>query len=109
VNTESGPAGQVFRGVRHILARRRAVAGLHAAYPCQILRPEPPGLFAFRRAAPTGAILCLFNVTESWQHLPETWARGEGATRMHDLLSDEPVGLHHGNIALPPYARVWLA
>jgi amylosucrase len=109
VNTDTGPAGQVFRGVRHILARRRAVAGLHAAYPCQILRPEPPGLFAFRRAAPTGAILCLFNVTESWQHLPETWARGEGATRMHDLLSDEPVGLHHGNIALPPYARVWLA
>jgi amylosucrase len=53
-------------------------AGLHAGHPCQILRTEAPGLFAFRREAPTGAILCLFNFTESWQHLPEAWARAEG-------------------------------
>ena len=106
---DPGPAGRVFRGTRHILARRRATPGLHAAHPCQILRTEAPGLFAFRRAAPTGAILGLFNFTESWQHLPEAWARGQGASRMHDLLSDEPVASHHGNIALPPYARVWLA
>lgn len=107
-NTDTGPAGRVFRGTRHILARRRAVAGLHAAHPCQILKPDAPGLFAFRRAAPTGPILCLFNVTEIWQQLSESWARAKGASRMHDLLSDQPVGLHHGNIALPPYARVWL-
>ncbi len=105
---DTGPTGQVFRGTRHILARRRATPGLHAGHPCQILRTEAPGLFAFRREAPTGAILCLFNFTEAWQHLPEAWARAEGASRMHDLLSDQPVAAHHGNIALPPYARVWL-
>jgi amylosucrase len=106
---DPGPSGQVFRGTRHILARRRAVAGLHAGHPCQILTPPAPGLFAFRRAAPTGAILCLFNFTEHWQSLPEAWARAEGASLMHDLLSDQPVTPHHGNLALPPYARVWLA
>ena len=74
----------------------------------QILRAEAAGVFAFRRDAPTGAILCLFNFTEGWQHLPEGWLRAEGASRMHDLLSDQPVQLHAGDLALPPYARVWL-
>ena len=32
-----------------------------------------------------------------------------GAVRMQDELSNHPVEAHHGNIALPPYARVWLA
>ncbi len=64
---DPGPAGQVFRGTRHILARRRATPGLHAGHPCQILHPEAPGVFAFRRAAPTGAILCLFNFSEGWR------------------------------------------
>jgi len=27
---------------------------------------------------------------------------------MHDALSDGAVTAFHGNIALPPYARVWL-
>jgi hypothetical protein len=27
---------------------------------------------------------------------------------MHDTLSDAPVAVHHGNVALPPYARAWL-
>lgn len=109
---DTGPAGQVFRGTRHILARRRAVQGLHGAVPCQILHPETPGLFAFRRAAPAGAIVCLFNFTEHWLNLPESWARdmvaAAGTGGLHDLLSDRTVTSHHGAIALPPYARVWL-
>ncbi|MEZ5798044.1 MAG: alpha-amylase family protein [Paracoccaceae bacterium] len=109
VQTSDGAAAQVYRGTRHILARRRATPELHAAHPTEILRAGAPGLFAFRRAAPTGAVLGLFNFTETWLHLPQDWARAEGAARMHDLLSDGRVEAHHGNIALPPYARVWLA
>ncbi|MBK6466221.1 MAG: hypothetical protein IPF96_04555 [Rhodobacter sp.] len=104
----SDAAAVVFRGTRAILARRRAVPGLHGGVPTQILRAEAAGVFGFRRDAPTGAILCLFNFTEGWQHLPEGWLRAEGASRMHDLLSDQPVQLHAGDLALPPYARVWL-
>ena len=58
--------------------------------------------------APTGTLLCLFNFAESWAHVPEGWARAQGVTRMHDELSGHPVETHHGNIVLPPYARVWL-
>jgi amylosucrase len=105
----STAAGMVFTGVRHILSRRRATPALHAAYPTQILSCDTPGLFAFRRAAPTGALVCLFNFTEHWQHVPESWIRAQGASRMHDELSEAPVAVHHGNVALPPYARVWIA
>ncbi|MEF3048044.1 alpha-amylase family glycosyl hydrolase [Pseudotabrizicola sp. L79] len=104
----TSPAAQVFWATRHILQRRRAVPGLHAGYGTRILHCDQPGVFAFARLAPTGPVLCLFNFTENWQHLPESWARMQGAGQMHDLLSDHPVETHGGMIALPPYARVWL-
>ena len=102
------PAARVFRGTRHILSRRRATPGLHAANPTVVCDSSNAGLLAVARRAPTGTILCVFNFTENWQHLSEGWARAQGVTQMHDALSDAPVATFHGNIALPPYARVWL-
>ena len=107
-DSDPGPAGQVFRGTRHILAQRRATPALHAAHPQQIIDLGLPGVFAQRRAAPTGPLLGLYNLSESWQHLPEAQARALGVTAMHDALSDAPVLTHAGRIVLPPYARVWL-
>lgn len=101
-------ASRVWLGVRHILARRRATPALHAAHPIRVVACETPQVMAFRRDAPTGTLLCLFNFAESWAHVPEAWAREQGVTRMHDELSNHPVETHHGNIVLPPYARVWL-
>jgi amylosucrase len=102
------PSARMFRGTRHILARRRATPALHAGYGTRVVFPETAGIFAFQRLAPTGVVLCLFNFTEGWQHIPEGWLRAHGVTRMHDALSDYPVGVYHGNVSLPPYARVWL-
>ncbi|MBU9697744.1 DUF3459 domain-containing protein [Rhodobacteraceae bacterium HSP-20] len=102
-------ASRVWLGVRHILQRRRATPALHAAHPIRVVPCDIPQILAFRRDAPTGTLLCLFNFAESWAHVPEDWARAQGATRMQDELSNHPVETHHGNIALPPYARVWLA
>ncbi len=100
---------RVWLGLRHILARRRATPALHASHPIRVVACDVPQVFAFRRDAPTGSLLCLFNFSESWAHLPESFARAQGAVRMHDALSDQQVTAHHGNIALPPYARVWLS
>ena len=102
-------ASRVWLGLRHILARRRATAALHAAHPIRVVACDAAQVLAFRRDAPTGTILCLFNFAESWAHVPEGWARAQGVVRMHDELSNHPVETHHGNIVLPPYARVWLA
>ncbi|MBL9049595.1 MAG: alpha-amylase [Tabrizicola sp.] len=102
------PSAQVFRGTKAILARRRATEALHAAHPIRVVPTGIDALFAFQRLAPTGTLLGLFNFTERWQHLPEQIARTLGATQLHDALSGTPVLPHHGQIALPPYARVWL-
>lgn len=107
-HSDDSPAGEVFRGTKRILARRKATEALHGAYPVQIVDPGIAGIFAFVRKAPTGPLLCLFNMTEHWVNLPESFARAQGVTRMHDALSDHAVIAHHGEIALPPYARVWL-
>jgi amylosucrase len=107
-HSDTGPAGQVFAGTSHILARRKAVPALHGGNPVEVVRLGMTGLFAFRRIAPTGVLLALFNMTEHWLHLPEQQARDLGVTAMHDALSDQPVETHLGQIALPPYARVWL-
>ncbi len=103
------PAGRVFRGVRDILARRRATKALHGGFPTEVIETGVSGLFAFIRRAPTGPVLCLFNMTERWLHLPEVQVRSLGVTAMHDALSDAPVVTHGGNVVLPPYARVWLS
>jgi amylosucrase len=102
------PEARVLAGVRTILARRAATPELHAAYPTVIADTHQNGLFAFVRQAPTGALVCVFNFTEFWTTLRHDWLCAQGATRMHDALSDAEVTLDDGHLLLPPYARVWL-
>jgi amylosucrase len=102
------PDARVLAGVRSILARRAATPELHAAYPTVIADTHQNGLFAFIRQAPTGALVCLFNFTEFWTTLRHDWVLAQGATRLHDALSDAAVTLDDGHLLLPPYARVWL-
>ena len=106
--TADHPSGRVFRGVRHILARRRATPALHAGTPTRVINAQQPGVFALARMAPTGTVLCLYNFTENWVHLGADWARAQGVTSMHDALSDAAVSTPGAILALPPYARVWL-
>ena len=103
-----GPAGQVYEGVRHIIARRAATSELHAGYPTLIADTHQEGLFAFVRKAPAGALVCVFNFTEAWTSLRYDWAHARGATLCEDALSDSHVALDEGRILLPPYARLWL-
>ena len=104
----STPGGQVFAGVRHIMERRRNTPELHAGHALHIIDPPTRGVFACLHAAPTGALLCLFNFTENWTAVPGEWALSHGVTQFHDALSDQLVVLSDGNVALPPYGRIWL-
>lgn len=101
-------SSRAFLGVKHILARRRATPGLHAAHPTRILDTGLPAVFAVQRQDPMTSILCLFNFSENWQHLSADWLRAQGVTQFHDALSDADVSLHDNNLALPPFGRVWL-
>ena len=102
------PEALVFHGTRTIMSRRKATPELHAGHATQIIDTPEPGLFALIHEAPTGALLCLFNFTENWTSVPGEWALNHGVRDLHDALSDRPVALQDGNIALAPYARVWL-
>lgn len=103
------PAARVFAGTRHILARRRATPALHAGNATQIVRCDAAQIFAFTRQTPTGNLLCLFNFSESWVNLPVGWLYAQGITHLHDDLSDHPVAVHDGMVALPPFARAWIS
>ncbi len=106
-DSATAPA-RVWRGVRHILERRRAMPEFHAAYPTLIVDTGQNNLFAFVRRAPTNAVVCLYNFTEFWTTISANWAVAQGARLFHDGLSDHPVGHEDGRILLPPYARLWL-
>ncbi len=101
-------AARVHDGLRHIIARRAATPEFHAANPTIILRTGNPALFAHARRAPTGSVVCLSNFQPVWTAIPTSWAIQQGATQLHDALSDAPVGTPDGAIPLPPYARVWV-
>lgn len=102
------PEGRILAGLRAILTARAATPGLHGAVPVAVLDSPVPGVFAFARQAPTGTIVCLFNVTESWQHLPRGWVTTQGVTAWRDLLSGGDVTTEGDRLTLPPYGRVWL-
>ena len=102
------PAARVWRGVRAILERRRAMPEFHGANPTVIVDTGQANLFAFVRKAPTNAVVCIYNFRESWAALAADWAAAHGALQFTDGLSGNPVGLHDGRILLPPYARLWL-
>mgnify|MGYP001812936575 FL=1 len=102
------PEALVYQGTKNILARRRVTPELHAGHPTRILDAPEPGIFALIHDAPTGGLLCLFNFTENWTSVPGEWALDQGLRDLHDALSDRAVSLSDGNVALPPYGRVWL-
>jgi amylosucrase len=102
------PSARVFRGTKAILARRKATPALHAAHPVRVVPSGNDAVLAVQRLAPTGVLLGLFNFTEHWQHIPESWVRALGVTALRDELSDAVVTPHAGQVVLPPYGRVWL-
>ncbi|MFN0115112.1 MAG: amylosucrase [Paracoccaceae bacterium] len=102
------PAARVFRGVKHILARRRAVPELHAGVPTLVAGTGDPAVLAVLRQAPTGTVVQLYNFSESWRHLPADSLSAFGVRSFFDEISETQVTLYDGNIALPPYARVWM-
>ena len=102
------PAARVWHGTRHILARRKATPELHSGFPVHVLDAPAKGVFALKHEAPTGALVCLFNVTEEPAGVPGEWVLGQGARDLHDALTDRAAALSNGNVILPPYGTVWL-
>ncbi len=102
------PEGRILSGLRHIVDRRAATPEFHARHATEVLQTGNAALFAVARRAPTGSVVCLFNFTDFWHAIPESWLVQQGASGLYDILSDAPVGDGRGAVPLPPYARLWI-
>jgi amylosucrase len=102
------PEGRILAGLRHIVARRAATPEFHARHATEVLQTGNAALFAVARRAPTGSVVCLFNFTDFWHAVPESWVVQHGAKGLRDILSDAALGDGRGAIPLPPYARLWI-
>lgn len=101
--------GRIHAGVRHILARRRATAHLHAANPTSILDIGIDGVFAFARRSPVGPLLCLFNFSEAWQSIPAERLEALGVAEWRDHLADMTAEHQGDMLPFPPQGRIWLS
>ena len=107
---EEGTVEQrIFDGIRDILAARADVPAFRGDVPIEILDPPDPAVLCVRRRHHLGDVLVLCNFTDEWLGVPRWWAEQAGATRWRDLLGGGEVAADGTDVALPPYARLWLA
>ena len=102
------PAGWILAGVRHIIARRKALAELSASVPTRIVRLSNPAVFAFVRPGDSRAIGCVFNFTQHRQSVPLDGLANQGVWGKQDLLAGKPADIRAGFLELGPYEAVWL-
>lgn len=106
--SKGGPASEIHRGTRAILAARSATPELAAWVPTHILDLCHSGLFIFERKGDLRTLTCLFNFTESDQTITPWALRLDPARRYGDLLSGAALTLKDGLIRLPGYGCLWL-
>jgi amylosucrase len=102
------PAGWVLAGVRHIMARRKALPELAATVPTRIVRLANPAIFAFVRPGDSRTLGCAFNFTPHRQSVPLDGLANEGVSGRDDLLGQKPADIRAGFLELDPYQTVWL-
>ncbi len=102
-----GAAKAVLDGTSAIMKRRKETPQLHGAVPTRILFPDAPEIFAFRRYAATGPVICLFNFSDRHVDIPRTWLLDAGVTEHRDLLSGGRLTYNGESFGMLPYARVW--
>jgi amylosucrase len=103
-----GPARQLLEGVKHIIARRKALPTLAATHPTTIIRTNNDAVFAFVRSGDTGPLVCLFNFTNQWQHVHANILSQNGVISFLDELGSGALPVQDGSLSLSPYGRVWL-
>jgi amylosucrase len=101
-------AARIHAGTKAIMAARKATPQLASHVPTRILDAGHPHLFLFERLAEDRTVTCLFNFTEHDQRLTPWPLRLDPARAYADILTGNPLRLHEGAIALPPYGQLWL-
>ncbi len=64
------PQGRVFQGLAHLARVRASLPQLHAAADSEVLMGTDDGVLATVRRHPSGPMVCVYNVTDSWRPFP---------------------------------------
>ena len=102
-------SGQLFAGLRALARARARVPHLDASVSSEISALADPGILPVLRRHPLGALLGLYNVTDSWRPFP-CWRLDElGLTDAWDAIADAAVTRSEdGNVWLAPYQPMWI-
>jgi amylosucrase len=101
--------GKVFEGLAHLARVRARLPQLHAAADTRVLMDTDDGVLATLRLHPSGPMLCVYNVTDTWR--PFAFARfaEAGIVEPHNALGGHAVyGGADDQVLLSPYAAWWV-
>lgn len=104
--TAQEPSGWLYRGIRHILHRRKALPALAGDVPTEVIDTGHRAVFALRRPGDGAEVTAVFNLTEAWQELAVA-DLGLVPGQAYEALSEAEIDLG-ACLSLPPYARLWL-
>ncbi len=101
--------GRVFTGLAHLARVRAGLVHLHASVAAEVLDVVDPGVLPVLRRHPEGALLALYNVTDTWRAYPADRLRGLGLLPGTDALSGRPVRPGGDDqVWLAPYDALWI-
>ncbi|HRC18721.1 MAG TPA: alpha-amylase family protein [Phycicoccus elongatus] len=108
-HTPGSVESRVFHGIAHLARTRARLPHLHASVASVVLGVWDPGVLVLARRHPTGTMLAVYNVTDSWRPLPGWVLRQERLAEATEALSGARVRIEgDDNAWLAPYAVWWL-
>ncbi|OGO58154.1 MAG: alpha-amylase, partial [Chloroflexi bacterium RBG_16_69_14] len=99
--------GRIFTDLVQLIEARRRAPQLHAATRLEIVDSGDPGVFAFIRPHPFGALTGLYNFTEAPRSVDATVVSSVAPQGLVDLLDGSTVPVARA-IEVPPLGVRWL-
>ena len=97
------PAGRIWRGLRHVLATRKATPQLASDVPTRVVDAGDPAVFAYRRLGDDRVVTCLCNFAEG----PRAVDVAVPGTAV-DLLTGAAPARDGPRVIVPPLGALWL-
>jgi amylosucrase len=108
LRNSSEPFALIYKGVQHIMTRRKAIPAFSGVHPTQILDVDHAQLFAFKRCGDAQTVTCVYNFSESVQSVALKKLNGSNDFQSYDILSEAHLGSSDGMVHLMPYGCLWL-
>ncbi|WP_226963844.1 alpha-amylase family protein [Nostocoides sp. F2B08] len=101
--------GRAFAALSHLAHVRTSLPQLHAQAPSRVVRDTDNGILAAIREHPSGPMVTVYNVTESWRPFAYAVVAGMGIGSPWNALGDHGIAPgEDGLVWLPPLSAWWI-